>query len=250
MEKIDENFVFTKNPLLKIVKYCLPDISIQFDMGIVERIHVILLICEKIRSSMPGCVDTYKDGMYPVLYMLPTQFLIENISVSLNDAYGFLKILKFGNSSIWELGCESGYNSKILANLGCDVYPTELRKKSECITRKYRFTKIFYPPYDQNLIQSIAKNEGALLMIWPNEEYYEHLSTWVFNGGKKVIVSVNYTKNPFYKKDGNIPYTICARFPPLLWKDKFKLVDVHIPPHYDENTPTLIDCYQFWILKE
>lgn len=160
----------------------------------------------------------------------PMAFSRSNISSGLLGEKNIDEIIKFSNGNIWEVGSGSGYVGYLLEQKDCNVYCTDI----ESSPFKTKFTVVDNEP-DGDIIKYIAENNGALLYVWPIDEYH-NFDLWK---GNKIIIQGDFNIDKFYKSHEK---TICPIFKKIGWKLKKTM---QIPTNYGVN-----DNLQFWEKEE
>ena len=159
-------------------------------------------------------------------------------------------ISQFSNNSIFEVGAGSGYNAMLLSkNFNANIYAIDI----------YSWDMSFYPisiinsscDLDQEKIAKLAKSDGSILYIMPEDEY-PYIDLWIKLGGKKIItIGIFNVRNHVFKRnhpdvpENEIPF-LCSSFS----YPKAKLIHEVKNESFSKTDITVMTTTQFWIIQE
>jgi len=179
---------------------------------------------------------------------IPIVWIRQCVAVSLMDDAGYRLIAAFGRGHVWDVGAGSGYHAWMLGRTGASVYASDRTQNEFHI----RFAPVADQPDDARIAE-IAREGGTALYFWPQRRYHS-LARWIRLGGRRVI-TVGCFDLPDHCWLGDHPEAspadaprICPPFPPPDWAGRFRLVESHTPPHFNETDGSLMDVMQLYEL--
>jgi len=230
------------NPLLEWHQGLIKPIQNIYEKKPIFLNNLSSRLCEMVKEELE--IDLiHRPEDYQSHHYSPVSFARTELASGLLTEEICDEIIAFSHGNIWECGAGSGYNGFLLEQKGAQVYCTD------CVNNWFspRFCRVSQRP-SYRRIREISMKDGALLYIWPIDEFHD-LERWLEAGGNKLIIIGDFSPCHItiseYEQKGiaydlkDIP-PICPIFNLEGWK-KVKEME---PPHYDES---IKDMVQFWI---